>query len=391
MTDVLERLRDANPVDPDTLDLPPLAVRPAARRRWALLALPVAGVAVLAVLVLVRGGSADLAARAYAAMSTGIAHWRTETVTTHDGRVTARGRMEGWASRWVTHVLEYDVQHSRARLTTDRRIADGRERMWTAEDDDYTSFAVAKAQHTGQLPGDDPAAAFRRAYREGRLEPIGHNVYRATVPVHGGGSWTIDYELDPSTAVPRRVVSTWVGPAGRDVLTYTFPLYEKLSASAANRAKLRMLPHPGAGPSKSAAADHFAVLRDSGPLSAADRTLLAPLARDMSRFHVDLDGARRLASRAWLVPGRGYVCLMVAAPKGQPLGGVGGTCRTVDRAAEDGLSSGSPGHGWTLAVADGVTRVQVHRYGHSGWRSVAVHRNLVRIPWFHAEWRLVRQ
>lgn len=390
MTDVLDELREANPVDAEALDLPPAPSTPArARRRWQLVTVAAAvGVAALA-LVLARGGSSDLAARAYAATNGGIVHWRTEVTQRVNGRFASRQRMEGWASRWVTHVLHYDVVHGKARLTMDRRIADGQMRAWMAGSNDYFTGPAPKARRATPYPTEDPFATFRRAYRDGKLTRLGGDRYRAEIRNSGGPPITLDYELDPRTALPRRLVVTMRGaatggrPASRDVLEFDFALYETLEVTPATRAKLALLPHPGAGPSTTPAAERFAALRDGAPPAAADERKLARMAHSLGRYHVDVAGIRVLAPGIWLMPGRGYVCMAVGNAQG-----TGGTCSTVDTAVRRGLFTGSPGGEVLIAVADDVTAVRARVPGR--WRTFPVKDGLARLPWPVYERRLIR-
>lgn len=385
MTDVLDELREANPVDAEALDLPPAPSTPArARRRWQLVTVAAAvGVAALA-LVLARGGSSDLAARAYAATNGGIVHWRTEIVNRSNGRLFSRERVEGWATQWTTHVLHYDLVHGKARLTAETRLANGRARTWDAGSNDYSSYSASTPSGGIPSPMIDPFAAFRRAYREKRLAKVADNHYRMTFG-REEPKVSLDYELDPKTARPRRLTITSPNPtAGRtNVTTVDFALYETLEVTPATRAKLALLPHPGAGPSTTPAAERFAALRDGAPPAAADERKLARMAHSLGRYHVDVAGIRVLAPGIWLMPGRGYVCMAVGNAQG-----TGGTCSTVDTAVRRGLDSGTPGGEVLIAVADDVTAVRAHVPGR--WRTFPVKDGLARLPWPVYERRMVR-
>lgn len=385
MTDVLDELREANPVDAEALDLPPAPSTPArARRRWQLVTVAAAvGVAALA-LVLARGGSSDLAARAYAATNGGIVHWRTEIVNRSNGRLFSRERVEGWATQWTTHVLHYDLVHGKARLTAETRLANGRARTWDAGSNDYSSYSASTPSGGIPSPMIDPFAAFRRAYREKRLAKVADNHYRMTFG-REEPKVSLDYELDPKTARPRRLTITSPNPtAGRtNVTTVDFALYETLEVTPATRAKLALLPHPGAGPSTTPAAERFVALRDGAPPAAADERKLARMAHSLGRYHVDVAGIRVLAPGIWLMPGRGYVCMAVGNAQG-----TGGTCSTVDTAVRRGLDSGTPGGEVLIAVADDVTAVRAHVPGR--WRTFPVKDGLARLPWPVYERRMVR-
>lgn len=385
MTDVLDELREANPVDAEALDLPPAPSTPArTRRRWQLVTVAAAvGVAALA-LVLARGGSSDLAARAYAATNGGIVHWRTEIVNRSNGRLFSRERVEGWATQWTTHVLHYDLVHGKARLTAETRLANGRARTWDAGSNDYSSYSASTPSGGIPSPMIDPFAAFRRAYREKRLAKVADNHYRMTFG-REEPKVSLDYELDPKTARPRRLTITSPNPtAGRtNVTTVDFALYETLEVTPATRAKLALLPHPGAGPSTTPAAERFAALRDGAPPAAADERKLARMAHSLGRYHVDVAGIRVLAPGIWLMPGRGYVCMAVGNAQG-----TGGTCSTVDTAVRRGLDSGTPGGEVLIAVADDVTAVRAHVPGR--WRTFPVKDGLARLPWPVYERRMVR-
>lgn len=385
MTDVLDELREANPVDAEALDLPPAPSTPGrTRRRWQLVTVAAAvGVAALA-LVLARGGSSDLAARAYAATNGGIVHWRTEIVNRSNGRLFSRERVEGWATQWTTHVLHYDLVHGKARLTAETRLANGRARTWDAGSNDYSSYSASTPSGGIPSPMIDPFAAFRRAYREKRLAKVADNHYRMTFG-REEPKVSLDYELDPKTARPRRLTITSPNPtAGRtNVTTVDFALYETLEVTPATRAKLALLPHAGAGPSTTPAAERFAALRDGAPPAAADERKLARMAHSLGRYHVDVAGIRVLAPGIWLMPGRGYVCMAVGNAQG-----TGGTCSTVDTAVRRGLDSGTPGGEVLIAVADDVTAVRARVPGR--WRTFPVKDGLARLPWPVYERRMVR-
>src|ERR1700743_3011606 len=102
MIDLLEELREANPVDPLALEPPRLPAMP--RRRWPFAPALLAAVIAAAVVLATHGDSPSLAARADAAGSRpGIVHWRIELSGYSNGRLGSRQRIEGWALGKVTH------------------------------------------------------------------------------------------------------------------------------------------------------------------------------------------------------------------------------------------------------------------------------------------------
>jgi hypothetical protein len=113
-------------------------------------------------------------------------------------------------------------------------------------------------------------------------------------------------------------------------LVMRFTVYERLPFTPANRAQLRLLAHPGAGPKDDPAADHFAVLR----------------------------GDRR--------PGPGAL-----------------------RPIQHGIAVGTPKTGKTIGVPDGVRALRARE---SGGRSetVAVRGNVATLPFRAYAWRFVR-
>src|SRR4051812_23611990 len=131
MTDLLDDLRDADPVDRASLEVPPaLAARVAAHgdrpphrgRGRAIIAGLAVVVVAMAVIALIRGDSGQglsLADKAYAATAgPGVRHWRISIRTYIDGK--QRGivqRQEGWAQGGTLHILLYDGR----RLTSDFR------------------------------------------------------------------------------------------------------------------------------------------------------------------------------------------------------------------------------------------------------------------------------
>jgi hypothetical protein len=383
-------------------------VLPRPRRALALAAVLAAGLVVVVALLPGRGGgvSSDLAARAYAAATRpGVVHWRIEIEGYYDGRFATHQRVEGWRRGEVTHTLHADVAHGRAHVTVDERVSGRRARAWMAASDLYfTTTRSAGGDPVGAIPSSDPLVAFRAAYRAGRLHPLGGGRFDLRLPGSPAGSMT--YAVDPGTGRPRRL--TIIAPprrgGGRTHTSKTvvlFSVYEALEPTAANRARLALLPHPGAGQGRVAARDLFAALREgTAPTGAIGRRLRA-LAGHMTRFHVDADGIRPLADGIWLAPGRGTVCLFTgggaslrpggggggAAGAGAGAGaGVGGTCTTTQVAARRGISvslldpiragsSALPVLHPLLVVPDDVRAVKV-----ASGRTFVPRRGLVRLP-----------
>ena len=271
MTDLLDRLRDADPVDRETVEIPArlrqrvLTPPGRRRRRRGPFLLAAGGLAVaMAIVLLLNAGTGsrsglDLADRAYAAASApGIIHWRTEVETRTDGRAGPRQRIEGWSRGRVQHIIYSDVRNGRAILTSEQRIDGRRMRAFVSSVNRYVNSTAPSAKVTtavGLLPPGDPMKAFRDAYRIGALKPAGPNRYavQRTEPSPAVQRQSTTYELDPETAQPVRLVFvTDVFPRGggdrvrRSVVTLRFAVYEQLRDSAANRALLRMLPHPRA-------------------------------------------------------------------------------------------------------------------------------------------------
>ena len=371
------------------------------RRALALGAVLAAALVAAVALLPGRGGgvSSDLAARAYAAATRpGVVHWRIEIEGYFDGRFATHQRVEGWRRGDVTHTLHSDVARGRAHVTVDERISGRRARAWMAASDLYiTSTRLADGDPVSAIPRSDPLVAFRAAYRAGRLHPLGGGRFDLRLPGSPAGSMT--YEVAPGTGRPRRLTIT-SPPRRSGGRTHTsktvvlFSVYEALEPTAANRAKLALLPHPTAGPGRVPARDLFAALREgAAPTGAIGRRLRA-LAGHMTRFHVDAAGIRPVADGIWLAPGRGTVCLFTGSgarlrPGGATAGvgaGVGGTCTTTTVAARRGISvsipdpvrpgsSALPVLHPLLVVPDDVRAVKV-----ASGRTFAPRRGLVRLP-----------
>jgi hypothetical protein len=370
-----------------------------APRRALTLATLLAAVLVAAV-ALVPGRSghlpSDLAARAYtAATRPGLVHWRIDIEGYVNGRFATHQRTEGWKLGDVTHTLHSDVVHGKQHVTVDERVSGRHARAWMSASDDFVSSTRGRTGDRVELiPSGDPLAAFRAAYRAGRLRALGGG--RFDLRFADAAPGTLTYEVDPATGRPRRLTIT--GPpqtiGTRRIVSKTivlFSAYETLTPTAANRAKLALRPHPGAGPGVTSATALFAALRTGRAPTGPIGRQLGALAGHMKRFHIDPAGIRPVAEDIWLAPGRGYVCLYVAsapAPTGgaRAIGGVGGGCTTTTVAARRGVSISVPSTNHPkpgalpvlhtlLVVPDDVRAVRLK----SGRTLTPVH-GLVRLP-----------
>jgi hypothetical protein len=411
--------RPATPAGPVAPSRPHHLPRP--RRALALAAMLAAALVVAVALVPGRSGrvSSDLAARAYAAATRpGVVHWQIELEGYVNGRFATHQRIEGWRRGDVMHTLLSDVVHGKAHVSAENRVAGGRGRAWLATTDDYIDIAhVRNSDAQSPIPSGDPLAAFRAAYRAGRLRPLGGGRFELRFPHVPANSMI--YEVDPGTGRPRRLTIT--SPArtiGKRVFrpktVVLFTRYEALEPTAANRAKLALLPHPGAGPGRTPARNLFVALREGTPPAGEVGRQLRAMAGRLSRYHVDVDGIRPVTEGIWLAPARGYVCLFtgggasgrVGAGGGASVGGTagvgvgggasaggtagvgagtGGTCTTTTAAARRGIgvsipeqmrpgSSDLPVLHPLLVVPDDVRAVRVKG------QSFVPRRGFVRLP-----------
>jgi hypothetical protein len=402
VTDLLDELRDANPVDPTTLELPAgLAARvldaaAGQSRRARRLRLPssiLAAAAAVCVVVLLlpggRGGTPDLAARAYAATTgVGIIHWRTEQFSYSNGHETDHQRNEGWTGDGVTHVVRYEVRRGKARLVEDSRTADGRSRIYAAASDDYMTVAAAKGSSADPLAGGDPFAIFRRAYRTGKLTRIGSHRYAVDLPGGDNAGYTATYDIDPATALPERfTLTSSTSNAGRrddNRLVLRFTIYQRLPLTSGSRAKLSLFAHPGAGPKDDPAAAHFAVLRGRRRPGPAAMRMISVVAGQDRQFGLDANGARAIGRGHYLIPGHGYICLSVLGAKG-----FGTDCVTVAQAVGHGVSMGTPAVGITVGVPDGVRALRTRERGGRS-ETVPVRHNRAMLPSSAYAWQFVR-
>jgi hypothetical protein len=397
---LLDDLRAANPVlDPDALELPAtLAVRalagpqaraPRAPRRRLLPAagvLAAAGAAVAILLLALGGGGAgapDLAARAYAASAAhGVTHWRIDLFNyTSAGKLGMHQRTEGWRRGATMHVVHSELHHGSEHVTADTRTVGHRSTAWMSISDTYLRMTLPRRRSGSSedvtFRDGDPMLAFRAAYQQHRLRDLGHGRFDVVFKHMPPGS--VVYEVDPASGRPLRLVMT--NPQSRSV--WKFSTYESLPDTKANRDKLLLLPHPGAGPGDQDPKAWFGALRDGARVPARwqrviDRT-------PTRRFGEDPSTARVLTEDVFLIAGDHYICMdSVAMPEGSPklvraIGlSLGGTCLPIKKAVAGGISVGQGGD-TVLAVPDGTTAVDARRWT-GAWRRFPVRGGYARLP-----------
>jgi hypothetical protein len=390
VTDLLDELRAANPVDATALDVPDALLRdqrPARGRRVAGLAIGGAIAAAILIAVVPGGSRPGLADRAYAAFTgPGVVHWRSVTVDVVDGKVVHGDRQEGWSRGAVQHIATYHGRGSDAPLESDTRISGRREVTYNPRDRLIFHGPAPTLRTSGGVVFGDPLVAFRLAHRAGELVPAGPSRFRIDprrVPGTSvgipGGSLTMTYVLDPHTARPRELTVDAFTPArlrppfrhhARHERTITrFTVYERLPDTAANRAKLALLPHPPRSTADPAAS--FAPLRSSRMPSARLQRLADGMAEHPNEFHLDASRARLAGTNVVLIPGQGALCAMVNG---------GGTCAGLRTVLQHGLAfGGSRIRGMIVVVPDGVRSVRAHLPRHP-METFAVHGNLARLP-----------
>lgn len=419
MTDVLDELADANPVDRDrvavssemrarALSQPFRDGQPTRPRRhgWVLTG-GFAAASLAAAVVLFTGGEDDgglpgLADRAYAATAgPGVIHWRTD-ITQSNSRALARA--EGWSAGGVTHVvLSQGRTPDTLRPELELRTANGREQALSPSDNSITERQAPRGPAVDvSQPFDDPLLAFRAAYRRHRLKQIDPQTFQVRLPANTRkqtGVGTLTYVLDPRTARPLRLVvrsepapahaNALARKAARNVVTYTFSVYERLPNTSLNRQRLALPAGAGKGPPAIDARQHFAALRSGRVLTESQRTvarsLAAAFASRSRRTHLRRAmfpaQARRIGTLGALMPGDDSLCLFV---KG------GGTCSTTKQALRSGIAlSGSNIRGMLVVVPDGVTALQGRLPRHS-WRTFHVENNTATLPNGGYHFRLVR-
>ena len=343
-----------------------LAARRPRRRRWRVLAPSLVVIAASAVAILwSRGGSPDLAAKAYAATSgKGIVHWRMDFVKSHQ-------RIEGWQLGRVRHILHSDVVHGEVRVTVEERFTAKRVSYWSNAD--YRWHARARAKESpgnNPLPNGDPFVNFRRAYKAGRLHALGGGRFDVRLKNFRPGD--VVYRVDPKTGHP---LTLTIKPG----TVVRFNVYETLPVTAANRALLDRLPHEG--PGSEPASKYFAALRTGTAPADFPQGLVKEWVK---RFQLDLGGTRELADGVWIVPGKGFVCLAARQQHGS-----GATCQVLKRASKLGIAMGSTS-GELIAVPDGVKAVRAREDAEHAWRTYRPAGGVVRLPSMKWRWKLVR-
>jgi len=401
MIDLLEDLRDANPIDPDTVDVPPYARRarqPAKRRAWRLtLAATGAALLIVAAVALIPGRTAKhndtLAARAYAAVTKpGVVHWRTALRTHVGNQGNTQMVTEGWSHSGVTHILMWELYNHKPHLKLDLRTANGRTTTWSeADEHPRQSKAVPAGSDPNRL--GDPMATFRRAYKAGKLTPLGPNRLKVDLPGRSDdeGDFTAYYDIDPKTSRPVRYVTT---QPGGPTTTVRFRIYETLPFNATTRAKLRLLDHPAPASDSTTATAHFAVLRQG---TAPAGKLGVAVKRIARSNHLDASAARKLAPGIALIPSHDGVCLITALASG-----TGSSCTGLTHALKRGLAMGVPNPaplpksaritglkaGIDLAVPDGVIAIKTRFHGR--WTRHPVHGNFIHLPRFSGQYIFIR-
>jgi hypothetical protein len=393
---LLDELRAANPVpDPDALGLPARPEPHAPRRRLLPAAgvLAVAGAAVAVLLLALGGGGAgtpDLAARAYAATATshGVKHWRIDMANFRaDGKQRSHQRTEGWERGAALHVVRTEFHNNKPRVTFDYRQVGHRTRAWMSVSNTYSDITLPRKR---RLSGEDvtfrfgdPMLAFRIAYQQHRLRDLGHG--RFGVVFRNIRMGDVVYEVDPESGRPLRLVLTGNPHGTREV--WTFTTYETLPDTRANRGKLLLLPHPGAGPGTQDPATYFRVLRDGARPAPGWQQAIDRMSAGSHRFGADPSTARVLTKDVFLISGRHYLCVDAKAEvSGSPalarrLGGgysMGGTCVPIAKAIRNGIAVGQGGD-TLLVVRDGVRAVDARRWT-GAWRRYPVTGGFARLP-----------
>ncbi|HEX4363579.1 MAG TPA: hypothetical protein VHZ75_03455 [Solirubrobacteraceae bacterium] len=402
MIDVLDDLRHANPIDPDTVDVPPYARgarTPAPRRRaWRLTLAATGGALIIVAAVALIPGRASkhdgtLAARAYAAVTKpGVVHWRTALRTHVGNQGNTQTVTEGWSHNGVTHILMSELYNHKPHLELDLRTANGRTTTWSQADEHVRqSKAVPVSSDPNHL--GDPMAIFRRAYKAGKLSPLGPSRLKVDLPGRSDneGDFTAYYDIDPNTSRPVRYVET---QPGGSATTVQFRVYETLPFNATTRAKLRLLDHPAPASDSTTAAAHFAVLRWG---TAPTGNLGATVRRIARSLHLDASAARKLAPRIALIASHDDVCLITVLASG-----TGSGCTGLTQALKRGVGMGLPNPaplpksaritglkaGIDLAVPDGVIAVKTRFHGQ--WTRRPVHGNFIHIPRFSGQYIFIK-
>jgi hypothetical protein len=413
---LLDDLRHANPIDPDTVDVPPYAhcPRPPTPRRRAgrptLAAIGAALIIVVAV-ALIPGRAAKhndtLAARAYAAVTKpGIVHWRTALRTHVGNQGNTQTVTEGWSHNGVTHILMWELYNHKPHLELDLRTANGRTTTWSEADEHLRQSKAAPAGNDPNHLGD-PMATFRRAYKAGKLTALGPNRLRVDLPGRSDneGDFTAYYDIDPKTSRPVRYVITQPGGA---TTTVQFRVYETLPFNATTRAKLRLLEHPTPASDSTTARAHFAVLRQGTPPTGKLGAAVKRIARSS---HLDASASRKLAPGIALIPSHDGVCLITVAAGAvssmSRSSGSGSSCTGLTHALKRGIGMGVPNPaplpksalpksagitalkaGVDLAIPDGVIAIKTRFQGR--WTRHPVHGNFIHLPRFSGQYIFIK-
>lgn len=266
-TDLLERIRDANPVpvDPpgrpidsllERLDVEPRARAARRLRARSLLAvLAVAAMAIALVLALRPGGhSVDVAAafeRATALPAHGVLHVKWEMYQpASDGHPAMTARHEFWIDAAHDRTHSIDSFGTGDRKLRFERTSDGRHtRTWSSTDPRMLVVGTQSRRDGENIIRALLAAVgdFRRSPLRlvGREQHAGRSLWHLTTtfkspPVR------VDALVDPRTYVPVEVRFRRVGTSGalgRTMQINTYLVYERLPDNARTRALLSMSPH----------------------------------------------------------------------------------------------------------------------------------------------------
>jgi hypothetical protein len=272
--DLLERVRDANPVpvDPPGQPIEPLLERldperhptgPGLRRVRSLIA---AGV-VLAVVVSLglalrpNGHSVDVAAafvRATAPPARGVLHVKWELYEpARQGHPAMTARHEFWvdAANERTHSIDSFGSGPRA-LHFERATAGRQVRTWSRSDPHKVFVGRQSTQAAGISIRAllDTIADVRDSYGAHHLRLLGRELHAGRSVWHLVTTFNqphvrVDVLADAQTYAPvevqfRRLDSA--GRVGRTTQVNTYTVYERLPDNARTRATLSMSPHPGA-------------------------------------------------------------------------------------------------------------------------------------------------
>jgi hypothetical protein len=289
MTDLLERLRAANPlvdcaapsVDDVWQKLDQDRARAAARAPGTTASRhPLGGVrgrvtiaisvlATIAVALASRPGAPSIAARAYAATDSNavVVHYveisRVQNVRGLPGWTYIERRADVWLSGSRSHTVATNnivSPDGRGKGYVNEIAIDGaRRQLYQAN----TIFkGVAAPLGPGNIAGTcveltscggeatDPVLTLRKFYRAGRLRDAGHTVRNGHLldVIRGRGSAHIRILVDARTFIPVQIEQTFDSPPGRPFITVTTTIddYERLPLTSQTSRLLVMRPHPHA-------------------------------------------------------------------------------------------------------------------------------------------------